>query len=476
LSEERKLASHCTTPAKSPEHVSRKLDSHCTTPATSPERVSRKLASHCTTPAKSPALVSRKLDSLCSTPAKSPVRESRKHEESNDKAVDAKKIIIDIDDDDDEDKQEEKEEGKGSNCSSAKLGAASATRKVDKNGKANPDSSNDGSSNSAVASFSPNVSFPDTCSSQKRNSHSQTIHQELRSILETQAAVLKTLDHKRAANMVVELHEEVWLLQETCANGSGSYTRQLDKVQKQLLAANREKDTMQHKLDAVSAKLHVVAAITNKGVSLIPVNKDIQHIVEYKTKNLIWSMVKFIQGPEDEYCAGRLLVKYAGMLRNHVDSRIKRVAFINTYKGTIRKAIFRTRNYVASQHKKVMLKRYKSHGSMPTVAQLLKCLKRDIKTDEEFEIFAFYWEELLPKQVGSLLWRQEVRHYETICEAMRRDVPSLPMITPEDEAFTVLVIQNSRDRWLKELQLDTTSGPQTKKTNQNGLFTDSGKK
>jgi hypothetical protein len=116
---------------------------------------------------------------------------------------------------------------------------------------------------------------------------------------------------------------------------------------------------------------------------------------------------------------------------------------------------------------------------MPTVSQLLKCLQRDIASDQDYEIFQFYWEELLPKQVGSCVWSKDVRNYTTISEAIRKDVThkSMPMITSEDEAFTVLVVENSYDRWMKEIQekdgaqqQDDTSSKK-KRPNYNGRYT-----
>ena len=100
------------------------------------------------------------------------------------------------------------------------------------------------------------------------------------------------------------------------------------------------------------------------------------------------------------------------------------------------------------------------------------------RADEDFEIFEFYWDELLTKQVGSCIWSKEVRRYKTICEAVRKEHSHkrLPMITPEDEAFTVLVIENSYDRWLKEIAEEKDGSLQEMKKKRpanyyNGLYT-----
>ena len=259
-----------------------------------------------------------------------------------------------------------------------------------------------------------------------------------------------------------EMLKEKYMLQNTC----------MQEMQQKLTKTEKEKVELEKKLKSAHSKLRVVRAKGNLGATPSHVRKDVQDMVESKTKNILWSMVKFIQCQEDMYGAGKLLVKYADIEKAHVDTTEKRADFINTYKLTIRKAIFARRNYVAAEHKKVMVKRYKDTKSMPSVASLVKCLKREITSEEDYMIFEFYWEELLPKQVGSLVWSKDVRNYVTICEARRRDIQSLPMITAQDEAFTVLVIQNSIERWTKEVDKERgVSTTEEKKTNHNGIFT-----
>jgi hypothetical protein len=320
-------------------------------------------------------------------------------------------------------------------------------------------------------------------SAREKPALTQNTTTDQKTFLKSEVARMKKLSQDDCISSALKLQKDLWALRDKYNDRSEDYSRQLDNVHEQLLAANREKEAMQKKLEATSAKLREANAYTNNGAALLPHNKEVEAMVESKTKTIMWSMVKFIQSPKDLENAGRLLVKHARIDRHHIDTKVKKAAFINTYKVNVRKAIFQRRNYVAAEHKKVMLKRHKSHGSMPTVDQLLKCLRRDITTDEDFEIFAFYWEELLPKQVGPLVWCKEVRNYETICQAMRRGVPNLPMITSMDEAFTVLLIQNSIGRWKKELERDRTSTTnsssdqnkktkeQTTKTNHNGRFT-----
>ena len=259
---------------------------------------------------------------------------------------------------------------------------------------------------------------------------------------------------KEGSALVSSLQKDLQILEEKYRNKENDhvnkakdYQDRLDNVVEQLEAAKKERDVLQKKLAATYARLRDASATTNN--TIIPLNDAVKEIVATKTKNILWGMVKFVQNHEDEHQAALLLVKYAKIEKHHLNDE---AVFINSYKRTVRKAIFQRRNYVAAEHKKVLVTRFKAcRSSMPTLEQLLKCLRRDITTDEDKEIFEFYWDQLLPKQVGSLHWSREVRYYETICRAMRRDVPKLPLITSQDEAFTVLVIQNSLSRWTVEL-------------------------
>ena len=256
------------------------------------------------------------------------------------------------------------------------------------------------------------------------------------------------------------------------------FEKKLSKMQEKLTVVTCENQKLQMRLDSTQDKLRNAHSNSLDVVSL-PIKKDLRELIEKQTKTILWSMVKFIQSPQEEIMAARMLVACAhGLPEENIATKADKEATAHTYKTYIRKAIFQRRNYVAAEHKKVMMKRFKDKGSMPTVHQLVKCLTRDIAQDEDFEIFEFYWDELLTKQVGSCIWSKEVRRYKTICEAVRKEHSHkrLPMITPEDEAFTVLVIENSYDRWLKEIAEEKDGSLQEMKKKRpanyyNGLYT-----
>ena len=285
------------------------------------------------------------------------------------------------------------------------------------------------------------------------------------------------LTQQQCLRLVSSLQQQLHASQETVKRQEHDFQKKLSKIQEKLTAVTGENQKLQKRIDNTQVKLR--HAHSNSLEVSLPIKKDLRELIEKQTKTILWSMVKFIQSPQEEIMAARMLVACAhGLPEENVASKEDREATANTYKTYIRKAIVKRRNYVAAEHKKVMFRRFKDKGSMPTVPQLIKCLRRDIKDDEDFEIFEFYWDELLTKQVGSCIWSREVRRYKTICEAVRKEHSQkrLPMITPEDEAFTVLVIENSHERWLKEIEEEQNGTLQEMKKKRpanyyNGLYT-----
>ena len=273
---------------------------------------------------------------------------------------------------------------------------------------------------------------------------------------------LQQLTPKQCHDLVAALQNKFNSYKLEMDKKEADYKKQLDKVEQKLAAVSSENTKLQKQLRNSHPKFHHDANTNNLDVTL-PIKEDLKQLIIAQAKTILWSVVKFIQSPEQEIMAASMLIKCAENLpEEDIATKEDREALANTYKTHIRRAILKRRNYVAAEHKKVMFKRFKDKGSMPTVSQLIKCLERNIQDEEDFEVFEFYWEELLPKQVGSWVWSHEVRNYTTICEAIRKDITTrkLPMITSEDEAFTVLVVENSYDRWMKELQKTDAPLPQ----------------
>ena len=89
--------------------------------------------------------------------------------------------------------------------------------------------------------------------------------------------------------------------------------------------------------------------------------------------------------------------------------------------------------------------------SVPTERILYDCLKRkvDIDTEEGFVLFEWYYTKYLPAVAGAKYWNEKHWYYQTLTEAGK---PSrgdrLYGVTPMIEALGLLIMENSRDKWL----------------------------
>ena len=127
--------------------------------------------------------------------------------------------------------------------------------------------------------------------------------------------------------------------------------------------------------------------------------------------------------------------------------------------------------------KKAMLKWFKENGGMLTVAQLLKCLKREIVTESDFEIF----EILLGRALTKTSWFHSVVKW---CQKLQHQMKGHAQRCPKPAhnhtprwSFTVIVVDNSYEKWEKECTNNkvtmVTTKVDSKWTNYNGCYTTS---
>jgi hypothetical protein len=255
-----------------------------------------------------------------------------------------------------------------------------------------------------------------------------------------------------------KLRENYYILQKKCEvleqerggtddDGEEIYDmkEQLKTLQLQLDAAQAERDHLQQKLKTATKNMRDRSKI--KQGTVLVVNQALKTIVDSKAKSIVWGMVKFIQSEDEEENAAKLLLKYASddLPAEILENRQSKLNFVATYKTYVKKAIFNRRNYVSSEFKKLYIKKMEDGEPVLSVQDLLKCLQRDIKTEEDMQKFMYYWDELLQKQTKAD-WGKSVKYYETISESVRKDCDR-PTITSQDEAFTVLLIENALQRW-----------------------------
>ena len=223
-----------------------------------------------------------------------------------------------------------------------------------------------------------------------------------------------------------------------------------ENLQEQLEKSQDENVVLQKKL---AAAIKSKAALRMKGRKKLADDNEalLNHIVE-KSKTVLWGLVKFIQSPEEELDAARFLVKFGDLPKEYCASKEMKMEIAEMYSDKIKRAIFSKRNYTTAEEKKFYRKMWKAGRSTLTVQDLMMCLQRKIVTDDDMDKFMAYWEDYLPKQVGASEWDRNTRYYTTISKAWRNDCKShsMHLVTPEDEAFLVLSIENGVQRWKEE--------------------------
>jgi hypothetical protein len=183
-------------------------------------------------------------------------------------------------------------------------------------------------------------------------------------------------------------------------------------------------------------------------LTILRVNKEVLALAEEKAKHALWKKRKFISDPEEEMQAALYVLNLLD-LPQHKESEDTKYSFAETYKGQIKKALFKQRNYVTSEFKKLawMFFKGKFQFPIPTVEEIIKCATRDIRSDREMVVFRWYWEHLLPKMVGSNEWGKNVRLYNTISGATCGNNNQEKVVSPQDEAMCVLLWDNCFERW-----------------------------
>ena len=292
----------------------------------------------------------------------------------------------------------------------------------------------------------------------------------------SQSQFKKTLetakDFKAKALVLAKLVEKDKVKIETLEDELENTQEELHKTQEELQKGLEEKESLRKKL-AQSIKTKRAVRTKQNGADH---DATLLGIIEVKAKTVLWGLVKFIQSPDEELIAAKFLVKYGDIPSNYCATKQEKQEIAELYSDKIKKAVFCKRNYTTAEAKKYYVKMWKNGKKTLTVEELKKCLQRDIKNQNDMDIFMLYWEEYLPKQVGAMEWDKNTRYYVTLSEAMRKDCKSheLHLVTPEDEAFLVLSIENGVQRWKEEFDLKKEGKKATdteEANNYSGLYT-----
>lgn len=174
------------------------------------------------------------------------------------------------------------------------------------------------------------------------------------------------------------------------------------------------------------------------------VKRQIKHAIK---AGGLWGEVKFISDEEDEYDFAAMIYDFQGKKT----SKEVRDYWIKRYSGVVCSLLNGHRSYVMTNLKNVLHALWESNDkSLPPIEDMKACATRNIDINDEasMNFFKWYWEKWVPQLSGhSANWAPEKRHYLLMSEAAPEDDPTDLYVTPENEAFGVLVYINNHESW-----------------------------
>jgi type I site-specific restriction endonuclease len=271
-----------------------------------------------------------------------------------------------------------------------------------------------------------------------------------------------------------ELEERNEELEENGGASDSEIARKLKIAENELADAKAEYDRLHAATSKKIAQLDkkLEQALMASRSKNDKVNEKFLSELAEKVKTIGWGKIKFVQNHEEQIIAAKIMWKHGELQNIFADSKPMtkqmRADFIQTYSDYIRQMIFDKRSYATAEMKKWYTKQWKDGKPTLTLEDLVNCLARKIENEDQMAKFMIYWDELLAKHVGSGKWKDNTKYYNTICGAMRSDCEAtIPLITPQDEAFLVLSTENHLQRWRDEH--DKVRAPDKK--DHSGLYT-----
>lgn len=186
----------------------------------------------------------------------------------------------------------------------------------------------------------------------------------------------------------------------------------------------------------------------------------LKHIKTTISSAGIWRVTKFILTEErgrKVAMACIKIMKWVGTIGDEPAAIKGREDFVDAYWTVVIKLFNEHRTYVNGEIKKVFYKWWLDNAeTLPTVAEIKSCVDRtvDIDSEDQCELFDFYWNCLIPKACGNMQdWDTNHRHYMTISKGAPPGKPNEPYVTPSTEAYLLSVFQSNRNRWLSMFEI-----------------------
>ena len=218
---------------------------------------------------------------------------------------------------------------------------------------------------------------------------------------------------------------------------------------------------MKRKLDEQKAITHELMASAKRSKKS-KLNEELMALVRQHVKKITFKTFKFIQTAEQEQMFINAVTDRMKLSEHEGEGNEpaqKRVQFQLLHGKFMKKVLNESRNYVQSQLKNMayLFMEQNRNTNLPPMKDLLQCLQRKLPiSDANEQSIIFYFDYMMPKATGvGEDYNEKIRYYETISKAKSDPDREEVDITPETEAYCLLVVENNYKKWMKLKELDT---------------------
>ena len=238
-----------------------------------------------------------------------------------------------------------------------------------------------------------------------------------------------------------------------------------------------EKEELEKKLKATEAELSTTKMMCNNLLAVgggkkrksDDLNKEFTSLIGHLIKEEVFKICKFITGQKQEN--NFILHVIEALNKEEFDGDTEEAAKEKTefqidYGGFCVKVLNDHRNYVQSRLKNGAWQWMDENlGQLPPFRDMLLCAQRKLEVnDANADSILYYVDHMMPLMSGIASdFSIKLRYYHTISHCKSRTDSCLIDITPQTEAFGLIVMENTKDKWPKLYELEATIVDKDKK-------------
>ena len=206
---------------------------------------------------------------------------------------------------------------------------------------------------------------------------------------------------------------------------------------------------------SLNASLVASAQSTKKRKSA-NLNEELVSLIKSTVRDHVFKKFKFVTNDEQNLalCNATITAMNKEELTGEGPEKdLARTKFQVDYGDTISSSLNNSRNYVQTQTQRSAYEWWESHNkTLPSFKDIADCFQRKLDTTdaENADSILFYCEYFLPKLTGNARdYSDKIRYFQTISEAKSGSNAEHFDITPETEAFGLVLFENYREKWLE---------------------------